>query len=169
MFWRIRLEQEHSDGKCMMHKLNRYILEIFQNIAGVAMVEFAIIAPLFFVLFLGTIGWGFTMFLVHSMQFASEQSARCANIRGCLVNFNQPVTLNATWIPGLAASSFTTGTPPTSPTSISTIRTYTDTAGATRSYKVYCVQANVSNPFLGGYNWIPNSMKGFYCRPANIL
>jgi Flp pilus assembly protein TadG len=44
-------------------------------------VEFAIIAPVFVLLILGTIALCFALFLVGSLHFAVEDGARCASVK----------------------------------------------------------------------------------------
>lgn len=53
---------------------------IYRNQQGTTAVEFAIIAPVFFLLIFGTIGLCSTLFLVGSLQFAVEDGARCASV-----------------------------------------------------------------------------------------
>ena len=48
---------------------------------GTTAVEFAIIAPLFILLVIGTIGLCFALFLVGSLHFAVEDGARCASVK----------------------------------------------------------------------------------------
>jgi len=52
-----------------------------RNQEGTTAVEFAIIAPVFFLLVLGTIGLCFALFLVGSLHFAVEDGARCASVK----------------------------------------------------------------------------------------
>jgi Flp pilus assembly protein TadG len=54
---------------------------IRQNQEGTTAVEFAIIAPLFILLVIGTIGLCFALFLVGSLHFAVEDGARCASVK----------------------------------------------------------------------------------------
>jgi Flp pilus assembly protein TadG len=53
---------------------------IYRNQKGTTAVEFAIIAPVFLLLILGTIGLCFALFLVGSLHFAVEDGARCASV-----------------------------------------------------------------------------------------
>lgn len=46
--------------------------------SGVAILEFAIVSALFFMLLLGGIFWGLTMWQLNTLQYASERGARCA-------------------------------------------------------------------------------------------
>ena len=54
---------------------------IYRNREGTTAVEFAIIAPMFILLVLGTIGVCFALFLVGSLHFAVEDGARCASVK----------------------------------------------------------------------------------------
>jgi Flp pilus assembly pilin Flp len=54
---------------------------IYRNKDGTTAVEFAIIAPVFLLLVLGTIGLCFALFLVGSLHFAVEDGARCASVK----------------------------------------------------------------------------------------
>jgi Flp pilus assembly protein TadG len=51
------------------------------NQDGTTAVEFAIIAPVFILLVIGTIGLCFALFLVTSLHFAVEDGARCASVK----------------------------------------------------------------------------------------
>ena len=62
----------------MMRNLLR---SIYRNQEGTTAVEFAIIAPMFILLVLGTIGVCFALFLVGSLHFAVEDGARCASVK----------------------------------------------------------------------------------------
>jgi Flp pilus assembly protein TadG len=57
---------------------------IYRNQEGTTAVEFAIIAPVFLLLILGTIGLCFALFLVGSLHFAVEDGARCASVNATL-------------------------------------------------------------------------------------
>jgi Flp pilus assembly protein TadG len=48
---------------------------------GTTAVEFAIIAPVFILLLIGTIAVCFALFLVGSLHFAVEDGARCASVK----------------------------------------------------------------------------------------
>ena len=54
---------------------------LHRNQDGTTAVEFAIIAPVFFMLILGTIGFCFALFLVGSLHYAVEDGARCASVK----------------------------------------------------------------------------------------
>jgi Flp pilus assembly pilin Flp len=54
---------------------------IHRNQDGTTAVEFAIIAPVFIMLVIGTIGLCFALFLVGSLHFAVEDGARCASVK----------------------------------------------------------------------------------------
>jgi Flp pilus assembly pilin Flp len=54
---------------------------IHVNQDGTTAVEFAIIAPVFILLVIGTIGLCFALFLVTSLHFAVEDGARCASVK----------------------------------------------------------------------------------------
>jgi Flp pilus assembly protein TadG len=62
----------------MMRNLLR---SIYRNQEGTTAVEFAIIAPMFILVVLGTIGLCFALFLVGSLHFAVEDGARCASVK----------------------------------------------------------------------------------------
>jgi Flp pilus assembly protein TadG len=62
----------------MMRNLLR---SIYRNREGTTAVEFAIIAPIFILLVLGTIGLCFALFLIGSLHFAVEDGARCASVK----------------------------------------------------------------------------------------
>jgi Flp pilus assembly protein TadG len=51
------------------------------NQEGTTAVEFAIIAPVFILLVIGTIALCFALFLVGSLHFAVEDGARCASVK----------------------------------------------------------------------------------------
>jgi Flp pilus assembly protein TadG len=54
---------------------------IRRNQDGTTAVEFAIIAPVFILLIIGTIALCFALFLVGSLHFAVEDGARCASVK----------------------------------------------------------------------------------------
>lgn len=54
---------------------------LHQNQDGTTAVEFAIIAPVFIVLIIGTIALCFALLLVGSLHFAVEDGARCASVK----------------------------------------------------------------------------------------
>ncbi|WP_439393108.1 TadE/TadG family type IV pilus assembly protein [Bradyrhizobium sp. PMVTL-01] len=51
------------------------------NQDGTTAVEFAMVAPVFILLVIGTIGLCFALFLVGSLHFAVEDGARCASVK----------------------------------------------------------------------------------------
>ncbi|WP_425905578.1 TadE/TadG family type IV pilus assembly protein [Nitrobacter sp. TKz-YC02] len=55
--------------------------DLFQNKDGTTAVEFAIIAPVFILLLLGTIGLCLALFLIGSLHYAVEDGARCASVK----------------------------------------------------------------------------------------
>jgi Flp pilus assembly protein TadG len=60
----------------------RHLLRsIRRNQDGTTAVEFAIIAPVFILLIIGTIALCFALFLVGSLHFAVEDGARCASVK----------------------------------------------------------------------------------------
>jgi Flp pilus assembly pilin Flp len=59
----------------------RNLVSLSRNEDGTTAVEFAIIAPVFILLVLGTIGLCFAFFLVGSLHFAVEDGARCASVK----------------------------------------------------------------------------------------
>jgi Flp pilus assembly protein TadG len=57
------------------------------NQQGTTAVEFAIVAPVFIALLIGTIALCIGLFLVGSLHYAVEEGARCASVRAvCQVN-----------------------------------------------------------------------------------
>jgi Flp pilus assembly protein TadG len=58
-----------------------YLKSICRSQEGTTAVEFAIVAPVFLLLILGTIGLCFALFLVGSLHFAVEDGARCASVK----------------------------------------------------------------------------------------
>jgi Flp pilus assembly protein TadG len=54
---------------------------IHRNQDGTTAVEFAIVAPVFIMLVIGTIGLCFALFLVGSLHYAVEDGARCASVK----------------------------------------------------------------------------------------
>ena len=61
--------------------MRNLLRSIYRNKDGTTAVEFAIIAPVFLLLVLGTIGLCFALFLVGSLHFAVEDGARCASVK----------------------------------------------------------------------------------------
>jgi len=61
--------------------VRNHLKSICQRQEGTTAVEFAIIAPVFLLLVLGTIGLCFALFLVGSLHFAVEDGARCASVK----------------------------------------------------------------------------------------
>ena len=61
--------------------VQKLLNSIKQNQDGATAVEFAIIAPVFMLLILGTIALCFALFLVGSLHFAVEDGARCASVK----------------------------------------------------------------------------------------
>jgi Flp pilus assembly pilin Flp len=57
------------------------LVTLHRNQEGTTAVEFAIIAPVFILLILGTIALCFALFLVGSLHFAVEDGARCASVK----------------------------------------------------------------------------------------
>jgi Flp pilus assembly protein TadG len=60
--------------------MRKLLRSIYRNQEGTTAVEFAIIAPIFIMLVLGTIGLCFALFLIGSLHFAVEDGARCAAV-----------------------------------------------------------------------------------------
>jgi Flp pilus assembly protein TadG len=54
---------------------------IHRNVEGTTAVEFAIIAPVFIALLVGTMALCLALFLVGSLHFAVEDGARCASVK----------------------------------------------------------------------------------------
>ena len=61
--------------------VRNHLKSIYRSQEGTTAVEFAIIAPVFLLLILGTIGLCFALFLVGSLHFAVEDGARCASVK----------------------------------------------------------------------------------------
>jgi Flp pilus assembly protein TadG len=61
--------------------VRKLLNSIHRNQEGTTAVEFAIIAPVFLLLILGTIGLCFALLLVGSLHFAVEDGARCAAVK----------------------------------------------------------------------------------------
>ena len=61
--------------------MRNLLRSIHRNQDGTTAVEFAIIAPVFIMLVIGTIGLCFALFLVGSLHFAVEDGARCASVK----------------------------------------------------------------------------------------
>ena len=64
--------------------VRNHLKSICQRQEGTTAVEFAIIAPVFLLLVLGTIGLCFALFLVGSLHFAVEDGARCAAVKATI-------------------------------------------------------------------------------------
>ena len=54
---------------------------IRQNQDGTTAVEFALVAPVFIALVIGTLALCVALFLIGSMHFAVEEAARCASVK----------------------------------------------------------------------------------------
>ena len=61
--------------------MRNLLRSISRNQEGTTAVEFAIIAPVFILLVLGTIALCFALFLIGSLHFAVEDGARCASVK----------------------------------------------------------------------------------------
>ena len=61
--------------------MRNLLSSISRNEEGTTAVEFAIIAPVFILLVLGTIALCFALFLIGSLHFAVEDGARCASVK----------------------------------------------------------------------------------------
>jgi Flp pilus assembly protein TadG len=61
--------------------VQKLLKSIRQERSGTTAVEFAIIAPVFILLILGTVALCFALFLVGSLHFAVEDGARCASVK----------------------------------------------------------------------------------------
>ena len=71
----------------------RHLLKsISRNQEGTTAVEFAITAPLFILLVLGTIALCFALFLIGSLHFAVEDGARCASVKATICQ-DTPTTI----------------------------------------------------------------------------
>jgi Flp pilus assembly protein TadG len=56
------------------------------NQQGTTAVEFAIVAPVFIALLVGTLALCVALFLVGSMHYAVEEGARCASVKAACAN-----------------------------------------------------------------------------------
>jgi Flp pilus assembly protein TadG len=57
------------------------------NDQGTTAVEFAIVAPVFITLLIGTLALCVVLFLIGSLHYAAEEGARCASVKtACQVN-----------------------------------------------------------------------------------
>lgn len=83
---------------------------------GASAVEFALLAPVFFLLIFGIIGFGLAFWTQIGMQHGAEMAARCASINstlcpngnpGAITNYAMQQTLGLS----LPASTFTYSTP----------------------------------------------------------
>ena len=54
------------------------------NREGTTAVEFALIAPVFIALLIGTMALCFALFLIGSLHFAVEDGARCASVKSTI-------------------------------------------------------------------------------------
>jgi Flp pilus assembly pilin Flp len=61
--------------------MRNLLRSIHRSQDGTTAVEFAIIAPVFIMLVIGTIGLCFALFLVGSLHYAVEDGARCASVK----------------------------------------------------------------------------------------
>lgn len=55
-----------------------------RNSAGVAAIEFAVLAPAFVMLLVGTMTVGLLLFSASGLHFATEAAARCASVQATL-------------------------------------------------------------------------------------
>lgn len=76
------------------------ILRIFiADRRGVAAIEFALLAPAFLMLLIGTMTMGMLFFTASSLHFATEAAARCASVKSTICN-------NAATTAAFAASNY---------------------------------------------------------------
>jgi Flp pilus assembly protein TadG len=61
--------------------VRKLLRSIQLNQDGTTAVEFAIVAPVFFLMLFGTIGLCFALFLIGSLHYAVEDGARCASVK----------------------------------------------------------------------------------------
>lgn len=61
---------------------------IRQNQDGTTAVEFALVAPVFIALVIGTLALCVALFLIGSMHFAVEEAARCASVKTAICSDN---------------------------------------------------------------------------------
>lgn len=61
--------------------MRKLLRSIRLNQDGTTAVEFAIVAPVFFLMIFGTIGLCFALFLLGSLHYAVEDGARCASVK----------------------------------------------------------------------------------------
>jgi Flp pilus assembly protein TadG len=68
------------------------------NEQGTTAVEFAIVAPVFIALLVGTLALCVALFLIGSLHFAVEEGARCASVKAaCQVNGIADAALTQTY------------------------------------------------------------------------
>ena len=72
--------------------VRKLLRSIYRNQEGTTAVEFAIIAPIFILVVLGTIGLCFALFLIGSLHFAVEDGARCASVKTTICQ-DSPTTI----------------------------------------------------------------------------
>jgi Flp pilus assembly pilin Flp len=69
-----------------------------RNERGTTAVEFAIVAPVFIVLLVGTLALCVALFLIGSLHFAVEEGARCASVKpACQIAGVADATLTQTY------------------------------------------------------------------------
>jgi Flp pilus assembly protein TadG len=61
--------------------VRRFLKSLCLNQQGTTAVEFAIIAPVFIALLIGTIALCIGLFLIGSLHYAVEEGARCASVK----------------------------------------------------------------------------------------
>lgn len=136
---------------------------LMRSESGASIVEAAVIAPLYFMLVLGILGWGLVMWSINSLQYAAEKSARCSVLpmpysgsKQC--NTYTDVTTNLIdWIPGISSSSVT---PASSP---ATAQSYVNGSTKTVNYATNCITVSVANNFVPSLLRV-NTLTQNYCR-----
>jgi Flp pilus assembly protein TadG len=68
------------------------------NDQGTTAVEFAIVAPVFLALLIGTVAFCVALFLIGSLHFAVQEGARCASVKAvCQVNGSADAAATVTY------------------------------------------------------------------------
>lgn len=66
--------------------MRNLLLSIKAERGGATAVEFAIVAPAFFLFIIGTMNLGLMLFTMGAMQYAVEDAARCASVKTTICN-----------------------------------------------------------------------------------
>jgi hypothetical protein len=75
-----------------------HLRSICVNDQGTTAVEFAIVAPVFIALLIGTVALCVALFLIGSLHYAAEEGARCASVKAaCQVNGSPDAAATVTY------------------------------------------------------------------------